>query len=949
MTIPRQLLLLLFAIILPTMAWAQQNDSGRIGSVQGVVRDSVHNYVLQATTVAIYNAQDSSLIAYRLTNNYGEFQLGNLPVDVKLRLITTYAGYKSLVCAFTIASKYPKLDLKNMNMERREIELHEVVIKAPPPIQMNGDTLEFNADAFKLDKNAVTEDLLRKLPGVTIWGDGDITVNGRKVSSVLVNGKPFFGGDTKIATQNLPKNAVDKIQVYQKLKKQDNPLDSTTEVNIKLKKDKSTGYFGKLGAGYGTSKRYETDASLNYFTSQTQFAIVGAANNTNKVANDIGAVMSNSTFKGVGANIEYQPDFSMQGTNKPVEAGFTYQHDFVDAAAHNGSEQMKVDYFIKKNTNTTIQNSQTVTSLVGDSTQTRQNNSSNQFSNTSQDFHARYEKNKNTNYFYTAIGFNASNNYNHYIQESSTSSPWHGLQSNNNQENQGNDDSNSFSFKTGYKHVDDSYQSKLPKSVDIDYSLNVGTDNAQRVSKTDFVSLADQKQNQVNNRQYANNSKDVYQAFNLGGGDFSRFLSFLSNISIKPINNLSLAIHNEDNHVTDKDTLSGDFITNPYLTGSSRYTTINELPSLKFERVFGSGLVNRFSKTVVIDLNVQGQFYYQKNTSSQLFQNITQHYKKFVPTAMVSYRNKQSGDFQDNYNLNFTKSVDYPNINQLVPLVDSANLYYIIRGNRFLKPADKKQISFSMMHISEQTKNDFSYDLNMAAAIVDHSFADSSIVDNQGRSTYTTININGYKYVTAGGSTHKAFKFKNNQLQINFTTSFNISKTPSYINGIKNWSNATGNNSLLTLYYTHQDKVAIHLQEGYAVNSSRQSGANNNLFTYSNQYTKLSASVNCTKKLVIGSNITYNHSTSNTSDAINFTIWNANTTYRFLPDNSLELRLSALDLLHQNTSVVNFSSNNFITRGTVNVLRQYFMATVSYFPRQFGKKVSLPMGDNTSN
>ncbi|HEX8023600.1 MAG TPA: hypothetical protein VF500_26875, partial [Mucilaginibacter sp.] len=317
----RQLLLLLFSLILYSTAQAQKKDPGHIGTVKGVVRDSVHNYVLQATTVAVYNAQDSSLINYQLTNNFGEFQLSNLPVGVKLRLITSYAGYKTLVQTLIIAPKDPKLDLKNINMERHEIELKEVVIKAPPPVQMNGDTLEFNADAFKLDKNAVTEDLLRKLPGVTIWGDGDITVNGRKVSSVLVNGKPFFSGVTKIATQNLPKDAVDKIQVYQKLKNQDNPLDSTTEVNIKLKKDNSSGHFGKLGGGYGTNKRYETDVSINSFTSLTQFGIVGAANNINKVANNVSTLMGNSTYKGVGANVTYQPDFSMQGINKPITGG----------------------------------------------------------------------------------------------------------------------------------------------------------------------------------------------------------------------------------------------------------------------------------------------------------------------------------------------------------------------------------------------------------------------------------------------------------------------------------------------------------------------------------------------------------------------------------------------------------------------------------------------------
>jgi hypothetical protein len=97
--------------------------------------------------------------------------------------------------------------------------------------------LEFNAKAFKLNRNAVVEDLMRKLSGITMWGDGVITVNGKKVSHVFVDGKIFFGGDARIATQNLPKDAVDKIKVYNDKAEQKSPLDTILDVNIKLKKE----------------------------------------------------------------------------------------------------------------------------------------------------------------------------------------------------------------------------------------------------------------------------------------------------------------------------------------------------------------------------------------------------------------------------------------------------------------------------------------------------------------------------------------------------------------------------------------------------------------------------------------------------------------------------------------------------------------------------------------
>ena len=236
--------------------------------------------------------------------------------------MASYVGYTDVRLAFMIADTARKLDLKLLNMNRLGEGLADVVVKSVPPVTMNGDTLEFNADAFKMDSNAVAEDLFRRLLGLVVWGDGSVTVYGKTVHSLMVNGKPFFGGDVRVATQNLPKLAVEKVQVYQRNKQAYNLMDSTTEINIQLKKGKDIGHFGKLSAGAGTDRHYESDANINFFTSRTQLGVAGGLNDINKVASDVNTLMRNSTYKGSGA-YRLSAGFYPSGP-EPAEGGRFY-------------------------------------------------------------------------------------------------------------------------------------------------------------------------------------------------------------------------------------------------------------------------------------------------------------------------------------------------------------------------------------------------------------------------------------------------------------------------------------------------------------------------------------------------------------------------------------------------------------------------------------------------
>ncbi|QEC72362.1 hypothetical protein FSB73_12455 [Arachidicoccus ginsenosidivorans] len=157
-------------------------------------------------------------------------------------------------------------------------------------------------------------------------GDGAITVNGRPVPSVLVNGKPFFGGNAKISTQNISKEAVDKIQVYSK-NNQNHNSDSTLEANIQLKKGHEKGYFGKMIIGEGTTHRHNLLGNINIYNNKFQLGVIGTNNNVNNFTNDINTLIANSTYKGIGASLDLQPDFESEGNNKTLSTGFTLRNE----------------------------------------------------------------------------------------------------------------------------------------------------------------------------------------------------------------------------------------------------------------------------------------------------------------------------------------------------------------------------------------------------------------------------------------------------------------------------------------------------------------------------------------------------------------------------------------------------------------------------------------------
>ena len=166
------------------------------GSIKGLLRDTASR-PLGLATITIFKASDTTLITYRLSNPEGEFKVNGLPLNLGLRAVITYSGYEAYRKEFTLENDQVQ-DWGSLVMTSSSRTLDEVLVIAErPPVTVKKDTIEFNASSFKTLPTALVEDLLKKLPGVQIDGEGNISANGRKVNRIMVDGKAFFGDDPK--------------------------------------------------------------------------------------------------------------------------------------------------------------------------------------------------------------------------------------------------------------------------------------------------------------------------------------------------------------------------------------------------------------------------------------------------------------------------------------------------------------------------------------------------------------------------------------------------------------------------------------------------------------------------------------------------------------------------------------------------------------------------------
>jgi|GEM_PF-216872 len=931
---------------------AQSSASTVWGSIKGKVRDSTYKYVLNSATVSVYNNVDSSLLKFMIPNEFGEFSLQKLPLNTRLKLTITHIGYSPHIKIFSLDTSKNTIDFDWINMHQNadgKNLLEEVKITAYAPVRMNGDTLEFNPRAFKMDANATAEDLMRRLPGMVIWGDGDITFNGKKIHSLLVDGKPFMGSsDFTTASQNLPEEVLDKVQIYSE-RDEKNPLDSTLNANLKLKEDKKVGYFGKVGAGYGSNDRFATDGMLNGYNKKLQVSTVGAFNNINKSANNINTLIRSNSYKGDGIGSDYQSDFKRAGINIGATVGTRFQYDFKPEVSERKNGRLSGDYFFKQNNETINSTRLTNTRLKTDSILSNSNLKQSTNRGSMNTFFANYLQ-KDDDYS-LSVSTNAVAGQNCNTSQSSGEQTRTGVVGQLSNSNSLSTNQNiqrkialSADFDYHQKIVDYDLAPKrsqyLLSNFTVGYKFLYEENKGSRHNLSSLVSAQNSSANKYFDRLYQDNNNRSGHILNIAHPNLKELLfGFvdLGGINLELGSQFSLNQNNTNAIVFDTDVHTKQYEKNDFLTSNSNEEIQDLQPRLSISKNFRKGLTNRYNKRFDIFIIPKLQYYAMRRLSTQPIQNFNYQYRKFIPSASLSYYNHQYGEYELSSSVNYDTKVTYPTVEHIAPLVDSANVWYIPKGNIFIKPENTNAFAWKMSLESRKSKNTYRIDFNVDGNFTKNKISDSAFYDNLGRRINYHINLNGNKYWHLGSHFRKAYSpNKSNTFRFNIWYNRYSYIIPQYLDAVLITSNNRNNNFDVEVAYSFLDIINVNAKQGSSFYRNLES-TNSQQYEGLNNYTRFSGTLQLPKNLTWSTNINFNTNKAQNRPTVNYAIWNAGLTYRFMQGNNAEISFLALDLLKQNKSVINNTNQNVQAFGFDSVLQQYFIVSLAYYPRKFGK------------
>ena len=888
--------------------------------VQGTIIDSSAKRTLPYATISLVRAKDSSLVSFARSNEEGGFVLKNIAAG-KYLLSISYVGYQQHWVAFKTGAN-PTLNLNNIYLEDANKVSTVTVTARRPPVVINGDSIEFNSENFKTVPNAVVEDMLKKMPGIEVDKAGAITVNGKSVTKVFVNGKEFFTGDPKMATKNLPADAVDKIQVYDR--KSDQAMftgiddgNEETAINIKTKKDRKQSTFGKINGSAGSPGRFDAQGNINRINNDEQFSLIGTANNTNRQAFSNGDMANFSgggggrggggmmlNFNGGGGGT----DANSQGVANTYSLGGNYSNVLNDKKMDFNTNANSSDVERNTITNSFTQN------LTPGNLFNRSNESNNTNRNQQQKigFTIDNKVSETFSYKYTP---SITNQHNTSLGASSSST----LLPDGTLTNSSSTNSASVTDAVNISNTLLLRKKFTKKGRTISSTLTQGYNNSSANSNqyTDqlFYSYGVIKDSILDQKSTRKGLTESYSANlvytePLGKKSLLEFNTFIN----KNIGSTSKKVYDKNGINNLYDALNTR-LTNEY---SSEYTYAGAGMNFRYNQKkynFSTGFSLQDAKLNGINTSVNSK--------------IQHDFKDILPSAMFVYNFSQTQNFRFNYRT----STNQPSLTQLQPVLDQSNINNQTIGNPDLKRSYTNNINLSYFSTKILAQRNFFALLN--AQVINNSIVNYDSILPSRAILSKPVNVNGAYRIN--GTVNFGFGVKQIYSRFNFGLNGGVSNNISYASGLLNTTLVKSIGPSFTYTYSLDEVLDINLTARHSY-SNTNNAINTALNT--NYLTRVyGADVTNYLPFDIVLNQSFNY-TINEGRAAGYNtavpIWNASFSKFFMKNKRAEIKISAFDILDRNVGVSRNVSQNQIVDQSYNVINQYFTIGFTYSLQKSG-------------
>lgn len=853
------------------------------------------------------------MLKFGLSQLNGNFEIADIPLtDSVFILQIAHVAYQGHMVKFVRKHSDAVVNFGNLVLSKKENLLNEVSIDAPPVLLRN-DTLEINPYAFKTLANAVVEDLLTQVPGIVVWGDGSITVNGKKVTKVMVEGKPFFGGDPTIATRNLPKDAIEKIKVYEEKTQLDE--DPQLSMDIILKSGSKSGFFGKAGGGLGNQKRYEAIGSLNRFTPKTQVSLFGGANNTNKESFSVSDFLRVNTYKaGVDAMDTYGTNFNKTGDNDFLLGGGRVQQQWSDSLR---SDVDALLYSLDADVNRQVRETVSINAIKRQmDTEESERRSENRLQ---VDQHTLIDNSKYD------FGIRAS--FDHRTTDRSVETDIQTreddvlLSSLDNQNQEKNTEDNS-SINLEYKLKDMLYANdKLNLNYTFISSIREGS------LLQDIARLNTDNEESALSRAINSTYKKNYHALS-GSFDVLSLAGKVSNWRLRVLNTITLGRlqDQQTDFLQNKQTREYDIL-NQSFSYSDQLREEHWKPGLSLFRNYTKRLgrgTNRFN----FELKIEEDIFWRVNSSDNAQRLLDKRFHSFLPSLRLNYTLNRS-DYERRLSFGYKKLVQRPERYQQNSLPDTVYRLYNYIGNRALLPEDQHELA---VQLSNTNSRGFVQEINLRYLSRQHQIADSTIFGATGERTVYPVNVAGRPRFSIDYLARGSQLVFEKPLTIFLTARINAEKNNYFVNAERRMSRNVNSGLTTNLSYVPSSVVSVQFIGGYNIYHS-----GDDFYTYNLQNYGFGGSVQLSlpKRITLINSVNSIRNKMSGQRLVKQNLWNLHAYHRFSKKEQFEVKLSMYDLLRQRKNI-NYSVFNNLERSQINNnLQQFFVIGFSYFPRVF--------------